>query len=80
MSVSTPCNNHYCYDSLIEDMEYACNTRANNGGGGGFSDELFGDDAVVRLRGLPYDAGKMQIAEFFKGELKHSVLEMFNEN
>lgn len=52
-------------------MDYACNTRANNGGGGGgFSEDLFGDDAVVRLRGLPYDAGKMQIAEFFKGEIE----------
>ena len=56
-------------------MDYACNTRANNGGGGGgFSEDLFGDDAVVRLRGLPYDAGKMQIAEFFKGEIEYLYL------
>jgi len=61
------------FSSSVEDMDYACNTRANNGGGGGFSDDLFGDDAVVRLRGLPYDAGKMQIAEFFKGlEIEHN--------
>ena len=43
-------------------MEYACNTRA----GMGMSEDC-NEDAVVKLRGLPYDASKMQIAEFFQG-------------
>ena len=45
------------------EMEYACNTRA----GRGFSEDC-NEDAVVKLRGLPYDSTKMQIAEFFQGK------------
>ena len=45
-------------------MEYACNTRA----GRGLSEDC-SEDAVVKLRGLPYDSSKMQIAEFFQGRL-----------
>ena len=55
-----------------DDLEYACNTRANSYSGGhtnnpgGFGAD-FDDDAVVKLRGLPYDAGQMQVEEFFRG-------------
>ena len=38
------------------------------GGGGGFGGE-FEDDAVVKLRGLPYDATQMQVQDFFGGEV-----------
>ena len=48
-------------------MEYSCNTRAK-GAQVQFTDDPYVDDAVVKLRGLPYDAGKAQIAEFFKGD------------
>ena len=46
-------------------MEYACNTRAGQAG----ADEC-SEDAVVKLRGLPYDSSKVQIAEFFQGRLR----------
>ena len=36
--------------------------------GGGFGGD-FEDDAVVKLRGLPYDATQMQVQEFFRGEV-----------
>ena len=36
--------------------------------GGGFGGD-FEDDAVVKLRGLPYDATQMQVQEFFIGEV-----------
>ena len=29
---------------------------------------------MVKLRGLPFDAGKMQIAQFFKGRNKNKIL------
>ena len=45
-------------------MEYACNTRAGQAG----ADEC-SEDAVVKLRGLPYDSSKEQIADFFQGRL-----------
>ena len=60
--------------NLKEDaLDYACNIRANNshgrnGMGGGFGGD-FEDDAVVKLRGLPYDATQMQVQEFFRGEV-----------
>ena len=44
------------------EMEYACNTRAGQAG----ADEC-SEDAVVKLRGLPYDSSKEQIADFFQG-------------
>ena len=42
--------------------------NSNQGSSRGFGGDVFGDDAVVRLRGLPFDAGKMQIADFFEGK------------
>ena len=49
-------------------MERACQSRDGGPGADGFSaEDPYGEDAVVRLRGLPFDAGKMQIADFFKG-------------
>ena len=36
--------------------------------GGGFGGD-FEDDAVVKLRGLPYDATQIQVQEFFIGEV-----------
>ena len=54
-------------------MAYACNERPRyrqqqDGYGGP------GDDAVVRLRGLPFNAGKEEIAEFFHGEPSCRIL------
>ena len=55
-------------------LDYACNIRANSqsqgrgGMGGGFGGD-FEDDAVVKLRGLPYDATQMQVQDFFRGEV-----------
>ena len=46
-------------------MEYACNTRAGQAG----ADEC-SEDAVVKLRGLPYDSNKVQIEEFFQGRFR----------
>ena len=48
-------------------MEYALNS--SQGSSRGFGGDIFGDDAVVRLRGLPFDAGKIQIADFFDGKI-----------
>ena len=49
-------------------MERACQSRDGGPGADGFSaEDPYGEDTVVRLRGLPFDAGKMQIADFFKG-------------
>lgn len=55
------------FECSVKDMEYALG-NANRGGGqddgfGGFD----GDDGVVRLRGLPFEASKMEIADFFGG-------------
>ena len=51
-------------------MERACQSRDGGPGADGFSaEDPYGEDAVVRLRGLPFDAGKMQIADFFKGTI-----------
>lgn len=59
------------FESHEADMERACPGAGGNDEGGsmpGFSNEdPYGEDAVVKLRGLPFDAGKMQIAQFFKG-------------
>ena len=55
-------------------MEYALNS--SQGSSRGFGGDLFGDDAVVRLRGLPFDAGKIQIVDFFSGNY-HIVLFVF---
>ena len=49
----------------VSEMEYALNS--SQGSSRGFGGDLFGDDAVVRLRGLPFDAGKIQINDFFAG-------------
>ena len=55
-------------------MEYALNS--SQGSSRGFGGDLFGDDAVVRLRGLPFDAGKIQINEFFAGNY-HKALYIY---
>jgi len=60
------------FESEEDALDYACNIRANSqsqgrgGMGGGFGGD-FEDDAVVKLRGLPYDATQMQVQEFFRG-------------
>ena len=51
-------------------MEYALNS--SQGSSRGFGGDLFGDDAVVRLRGLPFDAGKIQINDFFAGNYSYA--------
>ena len=57
----------YCYLLQASEMAYACNERPRyrqqQDGYGGPA-----EDAVVRLRGLPFNAGKEEIAEFFHGE------------
>jgi len=53
------------FESKVSEMEYALNS--SQGSSRGFGGDLFGDDAVVRLRGLPFDAGKIQINDFFAG-------------
>ena len=57
-------------------MEYALNS--SQGSSRGFGGDLFGDDAVVRLRGLPFDAGKIQINDFFAGNYSYAFKSIFS--
>ena len=49
------------------------------GMGGGFGGD-FEDDAVVKLRGLPYDATQMQVQDFFRGELRAYICTNIAQN
>jgi len=63
------------FESKVSEMEYALNS--SQGSSRGFGGDIFGDDAVVRLRGLPFDAGKIQIADFFDGNYCLSTFRYF---
>jgi hypothetical protein len=51
-------------------MEWVTNKSNSDGGGGGKGGGQSGEasDAVVRLRGLPYECSKEDIRKFFDGE------------
>jgi len=50
------------FECSVKDMEYAVGEKNESDGA-----DNWGDDGVVRLRGLPFEASKEEITDFFSG-------------
>jgi len=63
------------FECSVKDMEYAIGGTSQNEHG-----DSWGDDGVVRLRGLPFEARKGDIADFFAGlEIEDNGILMVTE-
>ena len=54
------------FQSSIKEMDYVL-SRSGDGGNEPRSGGTGGNDCIVRLRGLPYQCTKEEVAQFFAG-------------
>jgi len=55
------------FESKYSEMEWMIKKDGQDSESGGFNNADVGSDAVLRLRGLPFEAGKPEISAFFEG-------------